>query len=97
MIRKKTRLRSKSSDETKFAEPVARQKPHKQKRSSRQKSRRACAMSSRHDSESDCGSSSSEEDVDSGIADEPASEGKKDTDCMDLSEFFTYWWVRSFF
>lgn len=39
----------------------------------------------RSDSEND---GSSEEDVDSGIAEEL---GRKDVDCMDLSEFFTYW------
>ncbi|CAH2101496.1 unnamed protein product [Euphydryas editha] len=41
----------------------------------------------RSDSETD--SASSEEDVDSGIAEEL--EKRKDVDCMDLSEFFRYW------
>lgn len=45
-------------------------------------------MSGRSDSE-DSSSSVSEEDVDSGIAEEL--ERKRDVDCMDLSEFFTYW------
>ena len=44
----------------------------------------------RTDSESDT-ASSSEEDVDSGIADEVAPEPRKEVDCMDLSEFFGYW------
>lgn len=34
--------------------------------------------------------SDSEEDVDSGIADEPTAESAK-VDCMDLSDFFSYW------
>lgn len=53
----------------------------------------ACAMSvvpiAAIDTDSD--TDSSEEDVDSGIADEPATEQRKDVDCMDLSEFFSYW------
>lgn len=36
------------------------------------------------------GSVSSEEDVDSGIVDE-VTERRRVTDCMDLSEFFSYW------
>lgn len=43
-------------------------------------------MSARSDCESD---STSEEDVDSGIAEEL--EKRRDVDCMELSEFFTYW------
>ncbi|CAF4891814.1 unnamed protein product [Pieris macdunnoughi] len=39
-------------------------------------------------SDSEC--SSCEEDVDSGIADEPAPQ-RRDIDCMDLAEFFAYW------
>ncbi|CAB3252406.1 unnamed protein product [Arctia plantaginis] len=35
-------------------------------------------------------SSSSEEDVDSGIVDELSIAQRKDLDCMDLSEFFGY-------
>lgn len=34
--------------------------------------------------------SSSEEDLDSGIVDE-SPEARRDVDCMDLSEFFSYW------
>ncbi|CAK1550217.1 unnamed protein product [Leptosia nina] len=41
-------------------------------------------------SDSDC--SSCEEDVDSGIVDEPAQQ-RRDVDCMDLSEFFSYCFV----
>ncbi|CAK1587879.1 unnamed protein product [Parnassius mnemosyne] len=41
--------------------------------------------------DSDTSNSSSEEDVDSGIADEPHPEPRKEVDCMDLLEFFGYW------
>ncbi|CAH4034385.1 unnamed protein product [Pieris brassicae] len=47
------------------------------------------AMSdARSASDSEC--SSCEEDVDSGIADEPVPQ-RQDIDCMDLAEFFAYW------
>ncbi|PZC73959.1 hypothetical protein B5X24_HaOG208485 [Helicoverpa armigera] len=46
----------------------------------------------RSDSESES-ASSSEEDLDSGIAEE-SSETRKEVDCMDLSEFFGYCCMR---
>lgn len=46
---------------------------------------------SRADTDSETAGSSSEEDMDSGIAEELQAEPRKEVDCMDLSDFFQYW------
>ncbi|KPJ15339.1 hypothetical protein RR48_01900 [Papilio machaon] len=40
---------------------------------------------------SDIETDSSEEDVDSGIAEEMQAEPRKEVDCMELQDFFSYW------